>query len=339
MPSNRFPMGDSIKKYLTGYELTNLKQDLDSGIRHPNCEWCWKNEDAGMKSHRIKVPRHNRGLHSVHIRLNNVCNFKCRMCNPSFSTTWMAENKKHGYFKYMLDETVVKDTLKNEHYLFTILKNSNIKHISISGGEPLISDAHFTLLNFLIENNLTNITLGYSTNLSNLDYKGIDLLSLWEKFDHVNLEASVDGWGDAVEYSRTGFSRKTFLENFKRAHKYIQAINCVVNIYSVWTLPYIERFREQGFKIIYSPCYRPQHLNPQILFDEDKQKLYQLYSNSSDLLNLYKNFIDNPIDIDYTQYRNVNEIRSEMVYYNSLLDKYRDTNFFDIFPQYRKYDS
>lgn len=339
MPSNRFPMGESIKKYLTGNELANLKQDLDSGIRHPNCEWCWKNEDADMKSHRIKTPRHNRGLHSVHIRLNNVCNFKCRMCNPSFSTTWMAENKKHGYFKYMLDETVVKDTLVDEHYLFTILKNSNIKHISISGGEPLISDAHYTLLNFLIENNLTNITLGYSTNLSNLDYKGIDLLSLWEKFDHVNLEASVDGWGDAVEYSRTGFNRKTFLENFKRAHKYIQAINCVVNVYSVWTLPYIERFREQGFQIIYSPCYRPQQCNPQILNTKDKDTLRELYSDYPYLVQLYENFIDKEIDIDYTQFKDRIEIIQEMVSYNKMLDRYRSTNFFDIFPQYRKYEN
>jgi hypothetical protein len=342
MPSNRFPMGSTLKEYANGQALSDLKKALSSGIKHQNCEWCWKNEENGLKTHRIKTPRGN-GLNSIHIRLNNVCNFKCRMCNPSFSTTWMAENKKHGYFKYMLDENVVKDNLVNEDYLLPLLEKNirkgTLKHISISGGEPLISDAHYTLLNFLIENKLTNVTLGYSTNLSNLDYKGIDLLSLWDKFDHVNLEASVDGWGEGVEYSRTGFKRKTFLENFKRAYNHIQAINCVVNIYSVWTLPYMERFREQGFKIIYSPCYRPQHLNPQILFDEDKQKLKQLYSNSSDLLNLYKNFIDNPIDIDYTQYRNITEIRNEMVYYNSLLDKYRDTNFFDIFPQYRKYDS
>jgi len=338
MPSNRFPMGSNIKEYANGQALVQLKHALDSGVKHLNCEWCWKNEEKGLKTHRIKTPRGS-GLHSIHIRLNNVCNFKCRMCGPAFSSTWAQENKKHGYFKYMLDETVIKDTLVNEHYLFTILKNSNIKHISISGGEPLISDAHYTLLNFLIENNLTNITLGYSTNLSNLDYKGIDLLSLWEKFDHVNLEASVDGWGEAVEYSRTGFNRKTFLENFKRAHKYIQAINCVVNVYSVWTLPYIERFRQQGFQIIYSPCYRPQQCNPQILNSEDKNTLRELYSDYPYLIQLHENFIDKEIDIDYTQFKNKTEIVQEMISYNKLLDSYRSTNFFDIFPQYRKYEN
>jgi organic radical activating enzyme len=64
------------------------------------------------------------------------------------------ENKKHGYFKYMLDENVVKDNLVNEDYLLPLLEKNirkgTLKHISISGGEPLISDAHYTLLNFLI---------------------------------------------------------------------------------------------------------------------------------------------------------------------------------------------
>jgi len=342
MPSNRFPMGSTLQEYANGQALSDLKQALTSGIKHQNCEWCWKNEENGYKTHRIKTPR-GAGLNSIHIRLNNVCNFKCRMCNPSFSTTWMAENKKHNYFRFMLDEATVNDNLVNEDYLLPLLEKNirkgTLKHISISGGEPLISDAHYTLLKFLIENKLTNVTLGYSTNLSNLDYKGIDLLSLWDKFAHVNLEASVDGWGEGVEYSRTGFKRKTFLENFKRAYRHIQAINCVVNVYSVWTLPFIERFRKQGFHIIYSPCYRPQWCNPQILFQEDKNELLNIYSPYPKLIELYENFIDKKLEIDYNQFKDINEIIQEMISYNKLLDSYRSTNFFDIFPQYRKYEN
>jgi len=347
MPSNRFPMGESIKKYLTGNELANLKQDLDSGIRHPNCELCWKNEDAGMKSHRIKVPRHNRGLQSVHIRLNNVCNFKCRMCGPAFSSTWAQENKKHGYFVFENNQ-VTKDVLANEHYLFTILKNSSLQHLSISGGEPLISDAHYKLLSFLIDNNLTDITLGYSTNLSKLDYKNIDLLSLWSKFKNVNLEVSVDGWGDAVEYSRTGFNRQIFLTNFKKAFKHISAINCVVNIYSVWTLPFIEKFRKHGIDIVYSPCYLPVHCNPQILLREDKDALYNLYSSNPHLMQVFKKFIDEDLTQGYTIEEKVNDvnkhlslkdIRLHMIEYNKLLDSYRETKFFEVFPQFRKYET
>ena len=106
------------------------------------------------------------------------------MCNPSFSSTWAQENKKHKWYKH-LDNQVIKDTLKNTDYLFPLLKDQikkkNLNLISISGGEPLITDSHYELLDFLIKNKLTDVDLSYSTNLSNLNYKNRDLLDFMEQ--------------------------------------------------------------------------------------------------------------------------------------------------------------
>lgn len=337
MPSNRFPMGNNIQDYFSGDALKNLKKSLLTGDKHPNCEWCWNNEDNNLKSHRIDTKRED-GLNSIHIRLNNVCNFKCRMCNPAFSSTWAQENKKHKYFVFE-NNVVTKDAIEvNHEVLFPLLKREirrgSLKHLSISGGEPLITDANYKLLTFLIDNNLTNISISYSTNLSKLDYKNIDLMNLWGKFNHVQLEASIDGWGPQAEYGRDGLDISIFLSNFKKAYQYVKAINCVVNIYSVWTLPYIEKFRKYGIKIIYSPCYLPIHCNPQILLQEDKDKLLDTYSNYPELLSIHKNFIDKNINASY----NISKVRKEMIDYNLLLDSYRNTNFFEIFPHYRKYE-
>ena len=349
MPSNRFPMGNNLEEYLKGKPLQDLKKALSSGKQHSNCEWCWNNEKNNLKTHRISESR-GVGIKSIHIRLSNVCNFKCRICNPSFSSTWAQENKKHKYFVFE-DNKITKDAVdQNGNLLFKLLKSSiesgTLQQLSISGGEPLITDSHYRLLSFLIDNRLTNITLGYSTNLSNLDFKGIDLLSLWKEFKEVNLEASVDGWGAHVEYSRTGFKCNTFLENFKKAFKYIDAINCVVNIYSVWTLPFIEKFRKHGINIIYSPCYLPIHTNPQLLLRKDKEKLFELYQDFPALVDVYKNFIDTDLENGYTIKENLNdieehlslsEIRDRMIKYNLLLDSHRNTSFFDVFPMYKKY--
>lgn len=340
MPSNRFPMGKNIKEYYSGEALYNLKKSLLRGEEHPNCEWCWKNEENNLKTHRIPTKRGD-GLKSIHIRLSNVCNFKCRMCNPSFSSTWAQENKKHGWFKFE-NNIVEKDTFKNtSDYLFPLLKDQiqkgNLSLISMSGGEPLITDSHYQLLSFLIDNNLTDVSLSYSSNLSNLTYKNIDLMSLWEKFKNVSIEASIDGWGDAVEYSRTGLDLNAFLHNFKTAFKYISAINCVVNVYSVWTLPFIEKFRKHNINIVYSPCYLPEQLNPQILLREDKDNLLQIYSDYPHLVELFQKFIDKEPDLSYSNY-DINTVRKLMIDFNHLLDSYRNTNFFDIFPMYRKYE-
>jgi organic radical activating enzyme len=353
MPSNRFPMGSNIKDYWSHERLKNIQDKLLNDQKPEECQWCWKNEENGLKSHRISH-RRDVSLHSMHLRLNNVCNFKCRMCGPAFSSSWAQENTKHGFFEYRMDIPdkfeIEKDALSvNAYYLFPLLKKyilaGQLKHLSISGGEPLITDANYKLLTFLIDNKLTNVTLSYSTNLSNLSYKGIDLLSLWSKFDKVSLEVSLDGWGEAVEYSRTGLNLDKFKENFVRAFKYIDAINCVVNVYSVWTLPYIEKFRKKGLNIVYSPCYLPAHCNSQILLREDKDEIKKLYSGYPHLKNVYENFIDKDLDEGYTVeeidkiplHYSLSDLRKKMVSFNLLLDKYRDTNFFKTFPQYEKY--
>jgi organic radical activating enzyme len=352
MPSNRFPMGDNVKDYLIGIPLKTLRQDLLSGVKNENCEVCWKNEENNIRSHRINENR-NKALHSIHIRLTDVCNFKCRMCGPAFSSAWAQENRKHGYFKFNYGDTV-KDAIEvNSKYLYPLLekyiKSGELKHIQLSGGEPLVTDANLNFLNFLLDKKLTDVTISYSTNLSNLNYKNIDLLSLWNKFNRVSLEVSVDGWGKAVEYSRTGFSLQRFQDNFTLAFNknYIDAVNCVVNIYSVWTLPYIERFRRLGLNIVYSPCYLPPHLNPQILLKEDKLKLFELYTSYPELVKVYENFIDKNLDDGYTitekgkklEYLTLSDLRKNMISFNTLLDKYRGTSFFETFPMYRKYES
>ena len=335
MPSNRFPMGKNLQEYIEGKPLKELKKALMDGEQHPNCEYCWNNESTGLRSHRKTTLVAPNKINNIHIRLSNVCNCKCRMCNPSFSTTWAIENKSHGLFIEPY-EKVVKDTFKDNHYVLELVKNRILKgeltHINISGGEPLLTQANYELLTFLIDNNCApKVYICYSTNLSKLDYKKIDLLGLWKHFKRVTLEVSCDGWGEAVEYSRTGFSRKDFLQNLKTVmgHSNIKVqINCVVNIYSVWTLPDMERFREKlGLDIVYSPCYLPIHSNPQRLFKEDKEALQKLYAGNKNLEQVYTNFIskDEP------------PIPRIIVDYNTTLDKYRNTKFFDVFPQYRKY--
>ena len=335
MPSNRFPMGSNLQEYMEGEPLKQLKKALMNGEQHTNCEYCWNNESTGLHSHRKAnlVPPNK--INNIHIRLSNVCNFKCRMCNPSFSTTWAIENRSHGLF-IEPPEKPIKDTFKDNHYVLELVKNriltGELTHINISGGEPLLTQANYELLTFLIDNDCASkVYICYSTNLSKLDYKKIDLLDLWKHFKRVTLEVSCDGWGEAVEYSRTGFSRKDFLQNLKivMGHPNITVqINCVVNIYSVWTLPDMEKFREKlGLDILYAPCYLPAHTNPQRLFKEDKEELIKLYAGNKYLEDVYRNFIskDEP------------SVPRTLVEFNTTLDKYRNTKFFDVFPQYRKY--
>ena len=57
--------------------------------------------------------------------------------------------------------------------------NGELQYINISGGEPLITNANYELLTFLIDNHCADkVTIAYSTNLSKLDYKKINLFNM-----------------------------------------------------------------------------------------------------------------------------------------------------------------
>ena len=329
MPSNRFFMGKGVKNYFNGPALANLKDEFTKNKKPSNCEYCWQAENSNLKTHRLQ--ENSIGIHQIHIRLNNVCNFKCRMCNPKFSSSWEVENRNHGYFTH--EYTTQKDVFDYDSSLLPFItkaiKSNGLKYLNISGGEPLITDSNLKLLYHLIDNKATNVRLAYSTNLSKLDYKKVDLINLWDNFEAVLLEASCDGWGEAVEYSRTGFNREIFFRNLLKARRFVNRINCVVNIYSVWTLPYIEQMCSKlNIKPVYAPCFLPEFLNPQGLMRSDKDELLKIYQPYPRLMQVFNDYIN----------KDVKTLGKEMVSYNLLLDKYRGTDFFSTFPQYRKYD-
>ena len=165
MPSNVYPMGNNIKEYFEGPALKNLRNAFLKNQQHPYCEYCWKNEKYNLPSHRVKFPTfHNtRTIEKIHVRLNNVCNFKCRMCGPNFSTTWKAENRKHDFFIDDSPDDLTVNAFDKDPKLLelikVLIKNGSLKQINISGGEPLITDANVQLLQFLIESIKTCLLL------------------------------------------------------------------------------------------------------------------------------------------------------------------------------------
>ena len=331
MPSNRFPMGSGLKAYLKGDELRNLKQQFLRNEKPAACEFCWKAEEAGMDSHRRPTTTFiSKSISQMHLRLNNVCNYKCRMCNPKFSSTWEIENRKHNYFIH--EYTTIKDIFDIDEdllpFIARLIKMKELAQLNISGGEPLITDANIKLLTYLIDNNLTDVRLSYSTNLSNLDYKKYDLLAIWKNFTKVSLQVSCDGWGEQNEYGRTGFVTKDFINNFTRALPYITYVNAVVNMYSVWTLPKLHKICKK-FKrnLHFSPCFLPDYLNPQRLPVAEKHKLRKLYEGIPELEELYDNYIS----------KELTPMMNEFIEYNLLLDKFRKTDLFKTFPVYKKY--
>ena len=347
MPSNVYFIANGLEAYFKSDKLKEIKSSFLKDERHPYCQFCWDAEDNGVRSHRSNGKRRD-GLYSMHIRFNNICNFKCRICNPKFSSTWLEENKKHNYYEH--DYSVSKNIFEaTDGVQKLILKHRNtIKRIQISGGEPLITKLNYEFLNFLIDNNLTNIELNYSTNLSTLNYGNINLLNLFSKFKNVGLSVSVDGYGKQVEYSRSGFKWDTFVKNFNEARDYIKYLVCTVSIYTIYSAPQLQYFATKNkIPVTYQPCLYPKFLSIQSLPRAEKLKFLQFYNKfkkMNDFTPLEKHILKYMMNDDITHYQDIGMdemyCETEFKKYNELLDLHREESFVDTFPQFKDwYDS
>ena len=98
-------------------------------------------------------------------------------------------------------------------------------------------DGHYKVLEWLIENNKTEVELTYNTNLSTLTYKNYNVFDLWKNFNQVYLWPSVDGYKEHCEYGRTNFGWENFENNLLEVKQYVSTVSCCCSVYSIMTSP------------------------------------------------------------------------------------------------------
>lgn len=255
--NQNYPVGNANEKTLM--ELVNsdrmneLRRDMLDDIKNPICSACHRHEEQGIVSFRqtsnemfekymddalsctdITGELGQFKMRYFDLRLNNICNMKCRTCNSHYSSQWENEDAKQG--KTLI--TISKD--KRTAYVDDIL--THIPYIEMAyfaGGEPLITEEHYIMLEEMIKLKRTDIRLRYNTNLSNLRYKNKDLLDLWKQFDKkIEVYASLDDFGKRAEYIRSGTVWSEIEENFKRVKEvpYVSMqINSVLSIFNFTT--------------------------------------------------------------------------------------------------------
>lgn len=166
-------------------------------------------------------------------RFSNLCNFKCRMCGDMLSSSWETEQRQHN----MIDWTNSKNTWMQpevrkqisqfqdsqiEEEFAEAVEQGRVEEVYWVGGEPLMYEQHWRYMRRIIElGHGKNVYARYNTNLSRVDYKGINLFD--DILDHVRdyqICASLDGTGAIGEYIRTGLDYNQWLENYRQAVKH-----------------------------------------------------------------------------------------------------------------------
>ena len=252
---------DDINEVWNSKSYRDIRKQFINGERPETCQRCFREEDAGIRSPRIgyndkwwredvqvaeEIPL---DIRYVDIRLGNLCNLKCRMCNPWSSSMWVKD------WNSIVDtaELAPNDPLSDEDLdwmgklgewpdrkqtgvNFVEIANT-IEEIYLTGGEPTLATSQYALFDYCIKHELAGgIKLKYNTNLTNVPQK---MLDYWKHFKSVQLNASIDAIGDRDRYIRYPSTWEKIEQNFDKLNALPNVniqIHCTVQVLNVCAL-------------------------------------------------------------------------------------------------------
>lgn len=166
-------------------------------------------------------------------RFSNKCNFSCRTCGPHYSSSW--EKKLNLETKKINDiSSLIKKTEE-------MIVSNELEEIYFAGGEPLINNQHWEIIDILTKYEKFDIEIRYNTNLSVLRYKENFFIEKLKPFKNVLVSPSCDSLGIRGEYIRTGFITKNFIKNIKELEKNSFKYN-ITTVLSFFNIMYLYEF-------------------------------------------------------------------------------------------------
>lgn len=258
------------------YQL--IRKELTSSQRPEMCQRCFREEDSGVESARQKwnrrwpiqafevPPASSAGaVKYVDLRLGNLCNLKCRMCNPYSSSKWVDEwNSIAGGSSLLpagplsvdeisrLQKMDWPENSKTWENLLPIL--DTVEEIYLTGGEPFLSLKQAELLKRLVDSGRAqDVVIKYNSNATVYPEK---IVNLWKSFKAVRLNLSIDGIGALNNYIRFPAQWQA-IEN--HLHKFFLlksdgwplevGVHTTVQIYNILELPRIIQYFQASFEL------------------------------------------------------------------------------------------
>lgn len=326
--------------------LTNIREQFLAGKRPEMCERCFREEDAGIRSARqswnsswyqeqdysaIAEPH----IKYFDIRLGNLCNLKCRMCNPFASNQWIDEwNLVERTLPVEEAERLKKmDWFEGDQTWDNIFKYAEyIEEIYLTGGEPTLAISQYRLFDRLIEAGLARkIRLKYNTNMTNIPQKMVDY---WQHFKRIKINASIDAVGDLNRYIRYPTAWSSVEKNLKIFKQMRDEDRCNLQVHvtvQVYNVLYLDKLFDYLYDLDITDIYlnilnHPRYLNIRCLPEQLKKQV-------NDTLCKYKHINKVQGVIDYMYAEDWSEYISELTDYTRKLDQSRKQDCTEAAPE------
>jgi radical SAM protein with 4Fe4S-binding SPASM domain len=327
----------SIPEIWNGIHMKSIRNQMLNGKEPDSCKSCYNKERLVGES--VRLHRNNFFKESLDVipsltlndgtctemklkywdfRFSNVCNFKCRSCCPESSSAWISDAKKLNWNINVISNPLDFKFIEDQIY--------NVEFISFAGGEPLLMDEHWRILDLLIEKKRF-INLKYNTNCSLLTYKGKSVLDYWSKFDNVRISPSIDEVGNRAELIRYGTVWSDIENNIKillNVSKILIQVHITVSALNVFRLPeiidYLKNIGVEQFHL--NILQYPSHYHVSILPDLFRNEIIEKLSDP--FYTIVVNELKKPYDINSAK---------EFVDITRKLDSLRNENTFKTIPE------
>jgi organic radical activating enzyme len=268
----------TLEEIWHGEPLQRLREDMLAEREHPACARCYEQEKSGFFSGRRSANKHH-GHHIKKlesnpfeltywdIRFSNLCNLRCRSCGHIFSSQWYQDQARLAGGDWKERNTVLNYAGRTETDMWEQLEPhlDYVEQIYFAGGEPLLMEEHYRILDELERRGRFDVRLIYNTNFTHTDLKGRSVFDYWKKFQSVAVGASLDAMGPRAELIRKGTDWAQVEQNRRDMLKICPEVDFYISptlsIMNALHLPEFHRaWVEQGLI-----C--PQDLNVNILQD------------------------------------------------------------------------
>jgi len=261
----QYPVGNcrtnTLEEIWNSPTQRQLRLDMLNEKSNPICNRCYEQEDSGFFSGRKSANKHH-GHHVARahetlddgtvnqfemtywdIRFSNLCNLKCRSCGHIFSSQWYQDQAKLAGPEWKDRNTVLNYAGRTETDMWTQLEPhlDYVEQIYFAGGEPLLMEEHYNILEELARRGRFDVRLIYNTNFTHTDLKGRSVFEYWKQFKSVAVGASLDGQGSVAEYIRKGTRWADVVQNrlemIRVCPKVDFYISPTLSIMNAWHLP------------------------------------------------------------------------------------------------------
>jgi radical SAM protein with 4Fe4S-binding SPASM domain len=284
-----YPVGNcrqqSLEEIWNSDSQRQLRKDMLTETPNPACTRCYEQEQSGFFSGRKSANKHHgHHVNRVHqtqpngtvdyfsmtywdIRFSNLCNLRCRSCGHIFSSSWYQDQVKLAGPNWAKNNQVLNIAGRSESDMWQQLMPhlDYVEQIYFAGGEPLMMEEHYLILEELERRGRFDVRLIYNTNFTHVKLKNRTVFDYWKKFDSVAVGASLDAQGPRGEYIRKGTDWGTVEQNRRQMIEVCPSVDFYISpTLSIMNALHLPDFHRDWVK---KGLLNPQDLNVNILQD------------------------------------------------------------------------